>query len=1249
MVTFEIFLLGDIRLIYQDELLHLQLSPKEMALLVYLMWRGSPQSRTQLGQFFWEGRSPEQARSNLRTFLSRSRSTLNKYLVITREAIAFNPTLDYWLDVTEFKRQLKTADHLWRQEVVPQLQAVGRLTKALQLYRGPFLADLALPDSDLFMAWVESERESLQNEAISAWHKIVRFYLQRGDYALGIQSCQQLLALDPFDELAHAHLLRLLVYDDQVEAALTHYHAYCRQLDAQLSLTPGTALQDIYQQVKNGRLPRVTQVQESFTVSSPGTMKAHANHRLPLPTTPLIGRKREITQLYEQLRHAAYRLITLVGTGGIGKTHLALAAADLLRPDFLDGIVFVPLIGLSDGTAMITESVSAAGDERLAVAIANALNLTLRGHRGTREQLFAYLRTKELLLILDNLDYLVQESRAFVMDLLQAAPDVTILVTSREPLQIQAECVLVLQELPVPPEHVLDFADYEKEHYAGIQLFVERARRTFTQFELSQENIRDVAEVCRLVGGIPLAIELAAAWVGHFNSAEIATAIQHNLAFLQTPLHDRPPRHQSMTNVFQYSWGLLTGHEKRVLVQLAIFTGGFDREAAQAVADAPLPILVSLVNKSMLRLTSAGRYELHGLLRRFATQMWDEVMGKDARAHQQWQQLQVRYGRYYLHFMTTQAQALHGENPHEVIRAINTTLDNIHRAWQLMLEQDRFDLIVASTNGLSRFYHFAGLYREAASLFATTAAYLRLRINQEHTENPQAHIALVRVQSKHAFYYNRLGQFEQASRVAQLAAASARQYQDRYGEAECMLTWGEAIELQGPLDIPRQKYTAALKITDEIEARRLQARSLRLLGRIAWRDGDMDVADSYYQHALTIERARGDRLAEGQLLNALGLNAELRGELDLARTYFETGQQIYGKIGNQHRYAGMLQNLGGILFLRGAYEEAAVTLRQAVDLFHVTGDKRSEGDALRFLGSIVLKQRQPAAAHQHYQQALDIARDVNDRRNISATLRSLGFAHRFVGAYTAAQACFQEALANSQGVGDKTEIALLQNAIGLNHWSLGQYDLASHFCRRALDMGIGLINRTRFLADCVLTSYTLGEYETAGQYGQEGLVLAQRIDLPSFTARLWARLGDVRVQQGQGETAVSFYRHAITQFEAIGEKHLAQEPRAALAELFLRQQEPAKAQLLAQEVLCFLQHDVLDGTFAPLRAYLSLVRILSACGDERTQLVLQTAREQLHAQAMRIADETLRMLFMEQIPAHQEILQFTLVQTQDNS
>jgi len=1223
-------LLDGVRLEDGGRSLHLQLSLKEQALLIYLAWTGKAQARTHLGELFWEGRTPRQARSNLRTLLSRGRPLLEEYLAITRDALAFKPDLEVFLDASEFLRQLKVADYLWRQQPSPSAAVGGRLVRALQLYRDDFLSDFSLADNECFNEWVEVERDGLRSRAVHGWHRLVEFHTGRADYPAALQCCHSLLELDPFDEQAHSDLLRLYAYTGQLEAAHAHYQAYCERLHRELALSPGDVLARTYREIAGGNC-RPPRAQPDPSPQPPAARPAPPP--LPRPAAPLVGRRSELARLAEHLGRPATRLLSLVGPGGIGKTHLALVAAEQVQASFLDGATFVALAAHNDRERP-------AGDDPLAVTLASALNLTLHGRRSTREQLFAHLAPREMLLILDNVESMVEESREFVQALLQAAPDLTLLVTGREPLRLQSEEVMVLRELPVPAAGSLELAAYGDEGYAAIRLFVERARRTFSAFALDEDNLEDVARICRLVGGIPLAIELAAAWVGHFNSAEIAAAIERSPSFLQTRIHDRPARHQSMATVFNYSWELLLSHERRALVQLSIFRGSFSREAAEAVAGAPLPVLVSLVDKSMLRLAGDGRYEMHNLLRRFAAGQWQEQMGANPATRRRWR---LRYGRYYLGFITRQADHLHGPAPGETIRAIKANLDDINRAWQLMLEMDRYDLIVDSANSISRFYHFAGHYQEAADLFAAAAAHLEARLAGEAQWPPAAPVALARLQSKRAFYHNRLGQFEQASRVAQLAAATARRQGDVYGEAESLLQWGEAIEMQGPLDIPRQKYDAALnliqKTREEVpDAGRLEGRSLALLGRLAWREGDVQEADHCYRAGLAIERQRGDRLAEGHLLTALGLNAELKGQLEEASIYFGEAQDLYQTIGNRHRHAGTLQHLGWLHFLQGDYGQARTLFQEALHRLAAAGDRQGEAEAQRALGAVALKQRRPEQARKHCEQALSLARSANDRRTVSAALRGLGFICRFEGFYAAAHDHFQQALAGSRGVGDPSETALLHNALGLNYASLGQLDLAWHHCHNALEQGIGLVDRVRFLADLSLVALLREDAVTALEVGQEGLAVARRIGLPSLEGRLSTRVAAAHRLQGDAPAlALTLYRRAVTLHQRIGERHLAHEAQAALAEIALAAGDRESARCHAEPILCVLQEDdtrPLAGAFQSFRVYLILHRVLQASGDSQATSLLQHAYEELQLQAAHIEDPTRRRLFLEQVASH---------------
>jgi predicted ATPase/DNA-binding CsgD family transcriptional regulator len=320
---------------------------------------------------------------------------------------------------------------------------------------------------------------------------------------------------------------------------------------------------------------------------------------LPTQATTFVGRTEERAEIRRLLDDPACRLLTLVGAGGIGKTRLALQAAADLTPLYRDGICLVALQSVTS-TDLIPS------------AIASALQILLYGTEEPHDQIINYMREKHLLLVLDNFEHLLGAT-SFLSDVLTAAPNIKILTTSRERLNIQEEWTLAITGLPFPNQQTTDAL----EKYEAVQLFVGRAKQAQSTFSL-KENAESVKVICQQVEGMPLGIELAASWLRVMICPQIVTHMTDSLAFLTTPLRNVPERHRSIRAVFEQSWNLLSDSEQKVLMKLSVFRGGFDLEAAQAVAGASLTILASLVDKSLVRLQALGRYDLHELLRQYA-------------------------------------------------------------------------------------------------------------------------------------------------------------------------------------------------------------------------------------------------------------------------------------------------------------------------------------------------------------------------------------------------------------------------------------------------------------------------------------------------------------------------------------------------------------------------------------------------------------------------------------------------------
>ena len=326
---------------------------------------------------------------------------------------------------------------------------------------------------------------------------------------------------------------------------------------------------------------------------------------LPAPVGSLVGRDSEIRQIKRLL--GEYRLLTLVGPGGFGKTRLALQVAAEQHKLFPDGVFWVPLAPVSSREFMVP-------------AISEALGFTFQTAAESKQQLFDYLRKKQLLLVLDNFEHLI-DGAPLISELLSRAPGVRLLVTSRERLDVEGESLFEVPGMAVPEGEHADDA----ERSTAVQMFVQQARQHQADFTLTEDKRPYVVQICRLLQGIPLAIELAAALVRVLSCEEIAAEVAHDLDSLTSSRRDVPERHRSLRAVFESSWQLLSEREQRVLRQLSLLRGGFRRQASQQIAGASLPVLSSLVNKSLLHRTPAGRYQIHEVLRHYALEHLNQL------------------------------------------------------------------------------------------------------------------------------------------------------------------------------------------------------------------------------------------------------------------------------------------------------------------------------------------------------------------------------------------------------------------------------------------------------------------------------------------------------------------------------------------------------------------------------------------------------------------------------------------------
>jgi len=421
---------------------------------------------------------------------------------------------------------------------------------------------------------------------------------------------------------------------------------------------------------------------------------------LPIPATSFVGRSHELTRIADLLADPNCRLLTLLGPGGIGKTRLALqAAAD--QSSFTDGTFFVHLTPVS-------------APDLIPSATASALQITFFDSSALRRQLADYLREKHLLLVMDNFEHLL-EGLDLLIDLLQAAPHVKFLVTSRERLNIQEEWVLALEGLSFPEGE--DSAPLES--YSAIQLFAQRARQVQVNFSLS-ENDSAVRKICQQVEGMPLGIELAATWLRAMSPQQIVAHMESDLGFLTTPLRNVAERHRSLYRVFEQSWKLLSTNEQNVLMRLSIFRG-FNLEAAEQVAGASLAILAGLTDKSLIRINRNGRYDLHELLRQFAEEQLKTAEAAEA--------TRSAHSDYYLRFVAQRDEDIKGRRQQVGLHEIRTDLENIRAGWRWAVDHQQYALITTPVlNCLVNFGEMGNQSVEMHKFLKDAEAVLRAKI-----------------------------------------------------------------------------------------------------------------------------------------------------------------------------------------------------------------------------------------------------------------------------------------------------------------------------------------------------------------------------------------------------------------------------------------------------------------------------------------------------------------------------------------
>jgi len=649
-------------------------------------------------------------------------------------------------------------------------------------------------------------------------------------------------------------------------------------------------------------------------------------HHIPINPTSFVGRKADLQELIALVENPDCRLLTLVGAGGLGKTRLAQALLERIGDTYRDGVLYVPLAAVQD-----IENILPTITSRLGIHTGDSMTVF--------EALETYLRKRHMIILLDNFEHLLDGSE-FIVPILREAPEIKFLITSREVLNLQEEWVWQIGGMRYPDPDDPTSMDHD---FGAVALFTDRAARVQRDFSLDA-NRDCVYKICQLVDGMPLALELAASWLKSLTCHEVADEIQKSIDILSTQVRNVPERHRNIRTVFDQSWALCTPQEQAVFRKLCVFRDGFERDAAEQIAGATLPILSALVEKSMLSKLSSGRYRIHALLRQYAEEKLIKAEEFDS--------INDAHTAYYANFLLNLSPEIKGNGQLEGLNAIDIDFGNLRKAWYAAVRFKEEKILLSMAEGLALYCDMRSRYQVGEDMLRYAVENL---ISSDDTQpsRMQNHIRARWLEVW--ILQERTPLLDSIKAMIDATIKVARHQQDDATLALMLWTVGELNRFEAYRESSASAYEEALSIFDRLEDDYYRVRVLRgmvhyylsTMGRdhqdkilklnerhhaLATQIGDRtgmahtifytgriallitgepsDHGEAYFQDALQVWQEMGDLKSEGVVLISLAMLAWMHGNLSQAKDLLEEAQHIAETV-------NYMVNVGGIISLQG--------------------------------------------------------------------------------------------------------------------------------------------------------------------------------------------------------------------------------------------------------------------------------------------------------------------------------------------
>lgn len=979
---------------------------------------------------FWPDLSDTAAATNLRTSLYRMRQPIEDvspalakgFLTANRQTVALN-SASFHCDVQQFETLLETCKNHAHHDLAHCDTCLAQLAQAVALYQDDLLAGFHVDEAPAFEEWLTVRREGLRQKLQETLHQLALAYENRAD-DVAQDYARRLLQLEPWREDAHRLLMRVAVRHGQTNLALAQYQI-CRQvLASELSIEPDAETVALFEQIRNGALkqpaftnptrtrrkapaasarlaalaqPASTALLDApspsaYTLNLPPTPSPATSpsptpptpspqaasapqHNLPIPLTSLVGRENELARVKELL--TTQRLITLIGPGGTGKTRLSLEVGRDLLAQFADGIWQIELASLTDA-------------EWIVPTVTTALGLRESQTGRVDDALISYLRSKSLLMILDNCEHMVQACAALAQRILQACPRVQILATSREALHLSGETILPLQPLAVPDPITALTSNTITEvlQYDAIRLFIDRIRSVQPYFQLTVQNVDSVLQICRQLDGIPLALELAAARARSLPLDEMLPRLDQRLTLLKGVHEHTNPRHQTLRATIDWGYDLLSPSEQRLFRQLAVFSGSFTLAAVEYLAEGNLEgnlaathpssildLLTSLVDKSFVLMdrgndatgtrpihtghtgSGVGRYRLLETMRLYAL---------DCLAHSADElPAYLRHLDFYTQLAEEAMSYSRSPDMPHWFRRLDAEQDNLRAALAWALDPTHGQAVAAMrlAGTLGRHWEVRGHLLEAQNAMKQVFALNPASILNHKQET--------------------LGSID-----LDLNDATARQV--AMWRARALVSLSFVPHLSAEFEAARQCLFEAIAISQALQDGFNIAQTYNTLGILADDQADYAQAQHYYEASHTLFREQDSHWGMALTLNNLASISVAQGNAQAAWPLIQESVALMRTVGDPGRLANLLGTLAQTSQELGNFELARQALNEAASIHRDLGDQLRNAELLNDMGDFESRQRRFSEARRLYVDGIAILQKIWDRRRLAITLEGLG-------------------------------------------------------------------------------------------------------------------------------------------------------------------------------------------------------------------------------------------------------------------